>query len=82
MNEEDEIEASRDRFAQWFDCFTILFDVSSVDLMEEFENLNAMVEPEMGTVDLYHIYGINQVHWVNRLLLRNDRTSQKSQYFR
>ena len=33
---------------QWFNCFEILFDVSSVSLMQEYWNLEAMIDIKEG----------------------------------
>ena len=68
------------RFEQWFDCFTILFGVSSTDLMEEYENLKEMVrieteEKEFEIVD-WTIRGAREAKnwtWVKELHSSNRR---------
>ena len=62
-------------FQQWFDCFRILFDVDSVPLMEEFENLIAMINIEIGEIEEFFMadqtYKTNR--WINALHSKNNR---------
>ena len=62
-------------FRQWFDCFTILFDVSSVSLMEEYENLEAMVDIEQGDEIKFNMSDGSQMNltWINALKSKNSR---------
>ena len=62
-------------FGQWFDCFTILFGVSSTDLMEEYKNLREMVRIEMEEESFYRMsdYSFNSYVWVKDLSATNNR---------
>ena len=64
------------RFDQWFDCFTILFGVSSSDLMEEYENLKQMVRIEIGEAEEFEMWGgsfLKNYTWVEELISHTSR---------
>ena len=54
-------------FDGWFECFRILFDVSSVSLMEEFQNLKALIVIEVGETDTFTMKdeSLKTVTWIN-----------------
>ena len=62
------------RFEQWFDCFTILFGVSVSVLMEEYENLKAMVEIETEE-DVFRMQdnSLSKFTWIKKLTSKNSR---------
>ena len=67
------------RFDQWFDCFTILFGVSSSILIEEYKNLEKMVQLDIEerTIILMDSSEAN-VYWIKELV---PTTSRKGNYY-